>query len=124
MASLSEIQRDAVQLLLQSKVPRFRDSPEIELNTTNPTSILKVYARLKFLFWVLLAAFGLSTYFGGALIHFLHPQTGRIRAEFYGQVMAVSFITLSIALGVYANDLGLAKVDPKGPKSLSEALRK
>jgi hypothetical protein len=121
---LSEIQRDAIQLLLQSKVQRLRDSPELELNSTNSAAILKIYAWLKFLFWVLLAAFGLSMFFGGALIHFLHPQTGRIRAEFYGQIMAVLFITLSIALGVYANDLGLAKVDPKGPKSLSEALRK
>ncbi len=123
-ASLSEIQRNAVQLLLRPKVPKLGDPPELESNSKNSPPILKLQAQLKFLTWVLLAAFGLSTLFGGALIHFLHPQTGRVHAEIYGQLIAVLFIALSLALAVYADDLSMGKVDPEGPKSLSEALRK
>ena len=123
-ALLSEIQRDAVQLQLRSKVPKLGDPPELQLNAENSASILKLQAQLKLLTWVLLATFGLSTFFGGALIHLLHPQTGRVRAEMYGQTVAISFIALSLALGVYADDLSMGKVDPEGPKSLSDALRK
>jgi len=81
-------------------------------------------SRLQMLSKVLLGMFVLSFFFGGALIHFVHPQTGRIRAEIEGLGIATLFAVMHVTAIVIADRIGWRKEDPNGPKSLGEALRK
>lgn len=94
------------------------------LNPTNSAAVSKTKAQLRVLSRISLVAFGLSIFFGGALIHFVDPKIGRIRAEIEGQIMAVFFVAMSVAAIVASDRIGWGKIDPKGPKSLSEAFRK
>jgi hypothetical protein len=94
------------------------------LNSTNATTISKMKSRLQVFNNIFFGMFVLSLFFGGPLIHFVHPHTGLIRAEIEGQVIGVLFVALSVTALEVADRIGWGKVDPKGPKSLSEALRK
>ena len=92
------------------------DTDNIEIENTK--------RQLQALSKILLGMFGLSFFLGGALIHFVHPQTGRIRAEIEAQIVSVLLVALHVTALVAADRIGWGNVDPKGPKSLSEALRK
>jgi hypothetical protein len=91
---------------------------------TDNIEIENTKRQLQALSKILLGMFGLSFFFGGAFIHFVHPQTGRLRAEIEAQIISVLIVALHVTAIVVADRIGWGKVDPNGPKSLSEALRK
>ena len=124
VASLSEIQRATVRQLLRANLRTLEDRSNSRLSSPDAATISKRKSRLLVLSKILLGMFGLSFFFAGALIHFLHPQTDRIRAEMEGQLTTVLFLVLHVTAIVVADRTGWGKFDPKGPKSLSDALRK
>jgi hypothetical protein len=74
--------------------------------------------------WLFFAAGGLAFWFAGVVIHSVDPSTDRILAEIEGIALAALCAGLgAIAKGV-ENRLDAEEVDPNGPKSLGEALRK
>lgn len=79
------------------------------LNPTNSAAVSKTKAQLRVLSRISLVAFGLSIFFGGALIHFVDPKIGRIRAEIEGQIMAVFFVAMSVAAIVASDSHRLGK---------------
>lgn len=81
-------------------------------------------ARLQALAKIMLGMSGFSFFLGGSFIHFVHPETSRLRAEIEAQFLFVVFVALHVAAIVGADRVGWGKVDPTGPKSLTDALRK
>ena len=89
----------------------------------NPSTRTNVRSLLRGMAWFFFATAGLAFLFGGGLIHAV-LGTDRILAEIEGMALAL----LSGVLGLLAKDaedcLEEGEVDPNGPKSLGEALRK
>ena len=89
----------------------------------NPSTRTKAKSLLRVIVWLSFAAAGLAFVFGGGIIHAIRG-TERILAEIEGMAIAL----LSGGLGFVAKDaedrLEESEVDPNGPKSLGDALRK
>lgn len=89
----------------------------------NSSTRTRTKSLLRGIAWLFFVTAGLAFLFGGGLIHAVRG-TDRILAEIEG--MALAF--LSGGLGLTAKNaedrLDEGEVDPNGPKSLSEALRK
>ena len=90
----------------------------------NPSTRSKAKHLLQGIAWLLFAVAGLAFWFGGGVIKALGGGTDRIFAEIEGIALAILFIGLG-AIAKFAEDrLDDGEVDPDGPKSLREALRK
>lgn len=80
--------------------------------------MLRGIARVFFVAAVV--AFG----FGGGVIHAVVPRTDRILAEIEGTGLAALCLGLGAIAKGAEEHLETGEVDPDGPKSLGEALRK
>jgi hypothetical protein len=84
----------------------------------------KARSLLRGIAWLFFAIAGLAFWFGHGVIHAVVPRTDRILAEIKG--MALALLCLgpgAIAKGI-EDRLEAGEVDPNGPESLAEALRK
>lgn len=71
--------------------------------------------------WLFFAGAGLAYWIAGGVIHAFFPGTDRVLAEFEGMAL----VLLCLVLGALAKSAeGRLEMDPDGPESLGEALRK
>jgi hypothetical protein len=90
----------------------------------DPSTRAKTVSLLHGIAWAFFAGAAFAFWFAGGVIHAVIPGTDRILAEIEG----VGLVVLCLVLGALAKGaegrLEAGEVDPNGPKSLGEALRK
>jgi hypothetical protein len=89
----------------------------------NPSTRSNVKHLLQGITWLFYAIAGIAFLFGGGVIH-AAAGTDRILAEIEGMALALLFGGLGFAAKGVEDHLDAGEVDPHGPKSLGEALRK
>jgi len=89
-----------------------------------PSTRSNAKSLLRGVAWLFFATAGLAFWFAGGLIHAVNPSTDRILAEIEGMALAALCAGLGLIAKGAEDRLETGEVDPDGPKSLGEALRK
>ncbi len=89
-----------------------------------PSTRTKTVSLLRGIAWVFFAGAGCAFWFAGGVIHAVVPGTDRILAEIEGMGLVVLCLVLGALAKGAEGRLEEGEVDPDGPKSLGEALRK
>ena len=90
----------------------------------NPSTRSDAQHLLQGIAWLFFVAAGLAFWFGGGVIHAVVPRTDRVLAEIEGMALAALCAGLSVIARGVKDRLEAGEVDPNGPNSLGEALRK
>jgi hypothetical protein len=90
----------------------------------SPSTRLDAQHILQGIAWLFFVAAGLAFWFGGGVIHAVVPGTDRVLAEIEGIALGILCAGLGAVAKGAQDRLGAGEVDPNGPKSLGEALRK
>lgn len=124
VSRLPEVERTLVRHLLQSNLEALKTHSNYVPNFTNAPTTLNAKSLLRAMGWFFLVVWAVGMLFEIPFLYLFNPKWATDRLITQAEIMWWMCFLLSMGAFVGQGCVGWGKVDPNGPKSLSEAIRK
>jgi hypothetical protein len=123
VSDLPEVERGMLRHLLQSNIGGSSKQPNYGPISENPSASWNRKFVLQRLSWFFVAMWAIGMLLQLPFLYFFHPKWATVRFIYGAEIFWWLCFLLSLVAIISAEDAWWGKVDPTGPKSLSEAIR-